>query len=821
METLVRDLRYVTRSLFRSPGFFAVTVLTLALGIGATTAIFSVIAGVLLRPLPYPDADRIVRVWQIGANGGRNNVSDPNFEDWRSASRSFAALAEVRDGGVVSVSGAGEPARVQAAAVSRDFLSALGIRPVRGRAWAPEEQRVGGAPAILVSHGYWQRYLGARPSLEGTTLTFDGRVYSVIGVMPPEVDYPVGAELWVPRELEPRTPSRTAHNWEVIGRLEAGVTLAGAQREMSAISRQLKGRYGDDTWMSDAELVPLREQMVGRTRAALLVLVAASAFLLLIACANVVNLLVARTAARQGELAVRLALGAGRWWLARQFLAEALVLALVGGALGVVLAALGVRALVGLDAGDAGTLPRMAEVRLDWSVLLFAFGVSLGTAVVLGLLTALRGTRGDLRGAMAESQRTQAGAGSSYRIRSTLVVAQVALTLVLLVGAGLLGRSFMRLVSVNPGYRTERAIVLDLSVPEAQGSADMARRVRLYDELMARVRGIPGVTGVGGANAFPLAGGNLGNGTFLVMTGRDEKINPADFERIMQDATRTGQAEFRVASGEYFRVMNIPLVRGRLFEERDAPDAPHVAVISAALAKERWPGDDPLGKTIQFGNMDGDLRPFTIVGVVGDVREASLASEPRPTFYASYRQRPVRTGTFNIVIGSAGDPAPVIAAARAVVRELAPDVPPRFRTLETVVADSVADRRFMLLLVGVFGGAALLLATLGVYSVISFLVTQRRKEIGLRVALGAHTSDVLRLVLRQGASLALIGIAVGAAVALAGSRLLARFLYGVSTTDPVSFVAVSALLAGVVLRASYVPARRAARVDPMSVLRGE
>jgi predicted permease len=439
----------------------------------------------------------------------------------------------------------------------------------------------------------------------------------------------------------------------------------------------------------------------------------------------------------------------------------------------------------------------------------------------MGLLTAFRAGRGDLRAALAESQRTQAGAGATLRLRGALVVAQVAATIVLLVGAGLLGRSFMKLLDVNPGFRTQSSLVLDVSLPSGDhGSAWATQTAGFYDDLIDRLRAIPGVRDVGGVTVLPLAGESGGNGTFLIMGSADEQFDMEKFSRLARDPSRTGNAEFRVASAGYFRAMNIPLVKGRLFDERDTRESPHVAVISEALAKKRWPNEDPIGKVIQFGNMDGDLHPFTIIGVVGDVREESLATDPEPTFYADYRQRPWVANNFNIVMQGSVENATVIAAARRAVSDLRPDVPPRFRTMETVVSTSVADRRFTLLLIGVFGASALLLATLGVYGVISYLVTQRRQEIGVRIALGAQSTDVMKLVLRQGALLAGIGIVVGGAAALALTRLIRGMLFDVSTTDPLAFAAVILCMLAVALLASFIPARRAAGIAPMSILRG-
>jgi predicted permease len=469
---------------------------------------------------------------------------------------------------------------------------------------------------------------------------------------------------------------------------------------------------------------------------------------------------------------------------------------------------------------------------VHWPVLLFAILVSSICALALGLLTAWRATRGDIREALAQSQRTQAGSGSSHRVRSGLVVVQIALTLVLLVGAGLLARSFVQLLKVDPGFRADNAVIMDVDVPIPQstgltltsGASDQAsplqRMVQSYDEISARFAAIPGIRQVGGANFFPLAGGGTGDGAFIILSTPDEKIDFAKLPQLLKDKTRSGLADFRVASPGFFTTLHIPLVSGRLFDDRDGPTATPAAVINSTLARKQWPNESPIGKIIEFGNMDGDLRPFTIVGVVGDIREGGLAVPPEPTFYAYYRQRPVRATSFYFVLEGSAPTANTIATARGIMHELRPDIPPRFRTMETVLADSLADRRFTLVLLAAFGGAALLLATLGVYSVISFLVAQRRQEIGVRIALGARSQDVLRLVLRQGATLALIGIAIGALAALGLTRLIAGLLYGVSASDPIAFLGVMVLLAVVAVLASLVPARRAAKVDPMTVLRG-
>lgn len=815
-ESWLQDLRYALRQLARSPGFFGVAVLTLGLGIGAPASIFSVVSGVLLRPLAYPDPDRIVQLWQLDAKDNQSQFSDANFEDVRVQSRSFAALAEANPASVVSVSGIAEPARVGGAFVSRDFFAVLGVRPMRGRLFAPEELQLNGTPAVVVSHAFWQRNLGGSDAAIGKSLQFDRKSFTVVGVMPPNLDFPAQVDLWLPRELQPRLPSRTAHNWHVIGRLAEGVTLDQARRDVSTIAKRLKQQVGDDTWMVDADVVSLQEQIVGGTKSTLLTLMAGSLILLLIACANVVNLLIARMAARHGEVAVRVALGAGRGRLVQQCLAESLTISLVAAALGLLFTRIGVRVLLALQ---PGTLPRVQDVRVDWQVLTFASAVALIAAVGMGIVTAWRGTRGDLRAALSQSQRTQGGTMSSERVRRSLVVAQVAMAVILLVATGLFAHSFIRLLSVPTGFRAESQVVLDI-IPNGEG----AERLQLYDALLERFRAIPGVRAAGGVNAMPLSGTSAGNGAFIIMSGPDETMAARDFERLMRDPRRRGEAEFRVTSPGYFDAMGIPLQRGRMLEQRDQLTTPHVAVISASLARSRWPGEDPIGKTIQFGNMDGDLRPFTIVGIVGDVREASLAADPSPTFYVSYRQRPVQAWRFDFVLstsegGGGGDPAGTISAARAIVRDVRPDLPPRIRTIETIVSGSMADRKFVLFLAAAFGVAALVLAALGVYSVISYLVTQRAREISIRVALGAKSRDILGMVLRQGLLLAFAGIVAGALGAYAVTRLIENMLYGVTATDPLAFAAVVVLLATVAMLASWIPARRAARMEAMDVLR--
>lgn len=797
---MFQDLQYGIRMLWKTPSFTFIAVFTLALGIGACTAIFSVVDAVLLRPLPYPQAERIVSVREVDVQGRQITFADRNFQDVQARSDTLAAAAEYGSQ-LTTILGGSQPVRSQVAHVSNDFFKVLGVQPATGRSFLPEETKVGGNPVAVVSAGYWERLLGSRSDLAATPLRIDGTNYTIVGVMPRGFNFPKDVEVWLPAELFSAPTSRTAHGNRVIARLGEGLTLAQARAELSTIGKQLKQENAKDIDLVDLAALPLQEAMVGASSKTLLVIMAAVAFLLLIACANVANLLLAQMTARQHEFDVRAALGATRWRLARQFVTESLLLALLAGGLGVLLSFWGVNALLSLNQNN---LPRAEEISLNVRALAFTFAVSSLVAIVLGLVPLLRLGGRNLQASLKEAGRGQTANPSSHRLRALLVVTQVALTLVLLVGAGLLGKSFVKLLQVDPGFRTDSAVAMEITVPIEEGDNVAQARAYFYQQLLERVRALPGVAAVGGVNGLPMTDGGA-DGQFLIDN------NPA----------LKGYGEYRIASPGYFSAMGIQLLRGRLLADSDGPDTQHVAVISDALARQYWPNQDPIGKHIQYGNMDGDLRLIQVVGVVSDVREFGLEANARPTVYAHYLQRPRQAWSFTVVTRTGGDAKTLIPTLHATLQSLNRDVPAKFRTLAQVFSSSLDNRRFSLVLFGVFAVVALLLAALGIYGVTSYTVTQRTSELGLRIALGAQGRDVLRLVIGQGMKAILVGVAVGLAGAFAVTRLIANLLFEMSATDPLTFAGIAGVLVIVALLACYIPARRAAKVDPMVALRHE
>jgi len=824
MKVLFQDVRHALRILRRSPAFTAIAILTLALAIGATTAIFSVVYGVLLRPLPYSDPDRIVAIHEVNTSGTWSRLADPNFDDFRDQNHSFQAIAKY-SANEMSVSGGAQPTRTIVTSVSPDFLRVFGIQPILGRDFSLADARKGAGPVALVSDGYWRRYLGSSADLSQLHLKVDNALFAVVGVLPNGFQFPSNSEIYVPADLDGENPSRTSHNYYAVARLRDDVAVQRANAEISTIARRIHDSSSEknDYLLKDAAVVPLQVSMTGKARPALLILLGAVGFLLLVACANVANLLLAQASARQRELAVRSALGAGRGRLIRQFLTESLLLSLVAGALGILGALAGVSGLIALAPQD---LPRLDSISINIPVLAFAFLLSAAVAVGLGIFTAVRATTGDVRESLGEGGRSQSGSRRSQRLGRAIVAAQVAITLVLVIGAGLLGRSLKKVLEVDPGFRVDQIVTMDVSLPWPETPKQKSTQIGFFSNLIDRLRQIPGVHKVGATSGLPMDGG-LPDGMYLLMT-QDElpKVNPEDqkavgrvFGLLFQQKDRLGTADFGVVTGGYFQTLGIPLLRGRLFDDRDTADSPHVAVISDSMARSRWPGQDPLGHTIQFGNMDGDMRLLTVVGIVGDVHDYGLDAPPRPTVYVNLFQRPRPNITLTMLTDA--DTQQVSTSARNILQELNPEVPPTFRTFAQVYAASLGSRRFNLILIASFGIVALLLATAGVFGVMAYSVSRRTREIGVRVALGARSRDVLGMILGQGMRTILIGLAIGLAGSLALTRTLSSLLFGVTPTDPVTFVAVMALLIGAALLACYIPARRATKVDPMVALRYE
>ena len=817
LHSVFSDCRFGVRQLRKNPGFTVVAVLTLALGIGATTAIFSVVYGVLLRPLPYLEPNRIMAVFEVTSKGRPSRLADPNFDDFRDQNHSFQAIAKYNDN-IVSVSGAAQPTRTTVASVSPGFLKVFGIQPILGRDFNASDAKKGAGPTVLVSYGYWRQYLASSTELSQSHLKIDGAVYSVIGVLPAGFRFPEDVDLWLPADLEGENPSRTSHNYRAVGRLRDGVNVEQANQDISAIARRIHDNSSEqgDYLLKDGIVLPLQDSISGNARPALLVLLGAVGFLLLVACANVANLLLAQASVRERELAIRSALGAARGRLIRQFLTEAFLLSLLGGSLGLLGALGGVRGLIALA---PASLPRLESVSISIPVLVFAFLLSTAVAAGLGAFTAARATSGDLRKGLEEGGRGQAGSQGSQRVGRAIVAAQIAITLVLVVGAGLLGRSLLKVLEVNPGFRVDKIVTMDVSLPWMEDPKAKASQGTFYANLIDRLKQIPGVRKVGAASVLPMEEGGLPDGMFLLMTPNEVPKNFAGFGALFQQKERIGNADFCVATDGYFQALGIPLIRGRIFDEHDGPDSPHVAVISESLARDRWPKQDPIGHTIEFGNMDGDLRLLTIVGIVGDTHEYGLDVPPRPTVYVNLFQRP--RSAITVTMLSDADTRSVTSAARGILQDLDPEIPTRFRTFSEVYSASLGSRRFNVILIGFFGIAALLLATIGVFGVMAYSVSRRTREIGVRVALGAASADVLRMILSQGLRTILIGVAIGIAGSLALTRTVESLLFGVTATDPLTFGGVTLLLVGAALLASYVPARRATKVDPIVALRYE
>jgi predicted permease len=799
LEAVIQDVRYGARVLKRSPAFTLVAVLTLALGIGATTALYSVVHGVLLKPLPFAEPERLVRVWQAmpADNEPRATVSPVDLEDWRARQQSFVSLGAsfLAD---ATLTGKGEPASLHAAYVDPGFFPTLGVTPAYGRLPTAEEQ-VPGAAAVVVSHAFWRRYLDGSPTAVGQTVTLDDEPFTVVGVMPASFTYPAEQlDVWLAtaRIGEDDIPRSRHNRWlAVVGRLKPGVGLEAAQRDLSGIAQSLAQEHPqENATATAATVVPLAESITGPVQGALWVLLGAVGFLLLIACANVANLLLARATLREREMAVRAALGAGPWRLAGQLLAESLLLASLGGALGVLLAVWGTDVLAGASLEQ---LPRLREVEVSGAVLAFAGGVTLLTGLLFGCLPALKAVAPELVPVL-KGGRSVAGGGA--RARGVLVVAEVALAVMLAAGAGLTLRSLARLLQEDPGFRPEGAAVVSFGVPDrqTQQGADFLQRV------LREVRAAPGVEAAGTAKRLPLEGS--GEERRFVTVGTP----------VGNPAALPAAPMLHVSPG-YFRAMGIPLLQGREFTDADTADTPVVLVASRAWAQRFTPGEDPVGKRL---SSDGKEPGVEIVGVVGDVKQHGLTEAAPPMLYISVLQN--RRSSINLVVRGNGSVLNLAAAARQAVWAVDPGIAMRrTASLASVLGEDVSQPKLLASLLGLFAGLGLLLGAVGIYGVLAYTVNQRQRELGVRLALGAKPQDVLGLVVRGGMRLAVTGVVIGVLAALLLTRLMGSVLHGVSTHDPLTFVAVSVLLLGVALLACLLPARRAMRVDPAVTLRAE
>ena len=806
METLRHDIRFGIRLLTRKPGFTIVAVLALALGIGANTAIFSVVNTVLLKPLPFKDPDHLVMVWEERTTLGypKDTPAPANFVDWRNENQVFEDMAAIA-GQTFNLTGAGEPEKVEGQRVSASLFPLLGVEPRLGRWFSADEDRPGNERVAIISHGLWQRRFGSDAAILNQSIMLNDQSYTVVGVMPQQFFFPArDNDIWVPIAFDSNEAGRRgSHYLRVVARIKPGVTFEQAQSNMSSIAANLQEKYPRNNTSVGATVSTFSEEYVGEIKTPLFILFAAVGFVLLIACANVASLLLARAAARQKEVAIRTALGAGRARLIRQFLTESVLLAALGGATGLALAAIGLRALVSLIPQN---ISQAKEVTIDAGVLGFTLLASLLTGVIFGLVPALQASRPHLNDVLKEGGKGTAGTGRS-RVRNLLVVAEVALALVLLVGAGLLINSFIRLRSVNVGFKPDNLLTMRMTLPQSR-YADGQSRAAFYDAVLERVASLPGVESAGVTTSLPLT--FKGNSMGITIEGKPE---PAP-DQIPIAVTR-------IISPGYFQTMGIQLLDGRQLNAADTSDSAGVVVISETMARTFWPGENALGKRLKVGRYDSDQPWITVVGVVGNVRQFELETEGRPQMYMSYTQ----AGFFaprDLVVRTKVDPLSLTAAVRNAVWSVDKDqAVSNISTMEEIMSESAAKQRFNMLLLAVFAGIAMLLAAVGIYGLMSYSVTQRTHEIGIRMALGASSRDVLRMVVGQGLKLVAAGMGLGLVAALALTRVMESLLFGVRSTDLATFAVISLVLAAVAIFASYIPARRATKVDPMIALRYE
>ena len=800
METLIQDIRYAVRTLRKNPGFALVAVLALTLGIGANTAIFTVLNAVLLKPLPYPDSRRLIFLSERAPQLEGMSISYPNFLDWRQQNNVFEHIGVYRRE-AFTLSMHDQPEQIVGAMVSADLFSALKVKAALGQLFSAEEDRPGGEPVVLLSYGLWLRGFGADPGIVGLKLNLSGKPYTVIGVMDADYAFPSRAEFWIPvglRYSDPGWQSRGNHpGLYGIARMRSGITIEQARAEMDTIATRLEQQYPDSNSGARVSVNTMLDTFVRDIRPVLLVLVGDVAFVLLIACANVANLLLSRAAVRRKEVAIRGALGASRLRLVRQLLTESVLLAFAGSVLGLALALVGVKAIVAVSPND---IPRSREIGLDWRVLGFTLGIALLTGIVFGIVPALQASRSAMSETLKDGGRGSTG-GLRQRLRRVLVVAEVALSLILLIGAGLMIRSFYR---VDPGFDVSNLLSVEVKLPRAK-YPDAPSRVAFYRQLVERVASLPGVQASGIATGLPL--GNNGNQTSFRVVGQPE---PAPGHVPLTEVV--------YVSSDYFKAMSIPLIEGRTFDDHDTKDAPPVMIIDDSFAKRYWPGEDAIGKQVKF---DSDAPPTTVVGIAGRVRMEGLDNDSGRV-QAYFPSTATSWDNMTVVAKTSANPTSLTGAIRQAVISMDPDQPIyNVRTVEQIRDESVAPRRLNMLLFGVFAAAALLLAVVGIYGVMSYSVAQRTHEIGIRMALGANHKDVLKLVLGQGIVLALTGVAIGLVGALIVTRWMQSLLFSVSPLDPITFAAISFTMIAAALLACFVPARRALKVDPLTALRYE
>jgi putative ABC transport system permease protein len=807
MNSIIKDLRFALRGLLKHPAFTAIAIITLALGIGGSTSIFTVVDAALLRGLPYKSPDRLYHLWEKTPQQAypKREFSYPDYQDYQQ-NNVFDGLAGYTGAGAI-LSGLGDPENLNAPRVTSNFFSVLGVEPLLGRTFQSGEDAQGGPRVTVLTYGLWQRRFGGDASVIGRAITLNGNSYTIIGVLPASFQFALRpSDLFVPYQpTQNQLTRRFMHGTNVIGRLKDGKSPGEAQSEMDLIAARIDQQYNDSHAGVKARVVPLQEEVIGNVRPILLVLLGAVGFVLLIACANVASLLLTRSLSRQKEVAIRSALGASRWRVIRQLMTESLLLSLVGGVAGLFIAYWSVPALVSvLPQSQLNAMPFLNSLHLHPGILAFSFGLSLLTGLIFGLAPALQSSNLDLNEALKEGGR-QTSMGSGHRLRSAMVVTEIALAVVLLVGAGLMMKSLLRLLQTNVGFKTENVLTMTVILPPAKYTENN-QQINFNDQLRERVQSLPGVSGAGTVNILPV---NSGNTTRFYIDG----------DPVPAPGTET-EANIRTVSDDYFQALGVPLLAGRTFDASDKPDGRQVVIIGKTIADRMFAGRNPVGMGLRYSSFPGD--PDLIVGVVGDVKITGLDEAVKPVLYYPFRQS---ASTFsNLVVRTTTDPTALAGSIRNEVRNLEPDAAIlNVRTMDEMIAQTPASfmRRFPALVISIFAGVALLLASIGIYGVVSYSVSQQTHYIGVRMALGARPSDILRMVLKQGLFLAVLGVGIGVLAALGLTRLLSTLLYQVSANDVSTFAIVTGALFAVALLACYLPARRATKVDPLTALRYE